>query len=63
MEMLGGMFVLGLVAAAHLPANQAKSQMDPGVAQQQAFFAASATRGDVLDLVQMSALVSHGGTL
>jgi hypothetical protein len=31
MEMLGGVLVFRRIAAAHVPANQAQSQMDPGV--------------------------------
>jgi hypothetical protein len=38
--MLGGVFVLGIVAAAHVSADLAQAQMDPGVSHLQAFLAA-----------------------
>jgi hypothetical protein len=42
MEMFSGVFVLGRIAAAHMAANQALPQMDPGIAHLQAFLAALA---------------------
>lgn len=36
-EVLGGMFVLGRVAATHMAAFQAQAKMDPGIAQLNAF--------------------------
>jgi hypothetical protein len=32
MKMRGGMFVLGGIAAAHMPANEAQAQIHPGIA-------------------------------
>ena len=50
-KMLGGMFVLRGIAATHVAAFKAKSQMDPGVAHFQTLFAALGVRGDLLDFV------------
>src|SRR5713226_606811 len=58
-EVLRGMPVLRLVAAADMAAAQAQSQVDPGVAGLQALLAAIGVRGDVSDLVQVRALDRH----
>jgi hypothetical protein len=42
MKMLGGMFVLGRIAASNMSASQALAQMHPGIAHFQALFAALA---------------------
>jgi hypothetical protein len=56
---LGGVLVLGRVAAPHMSAFQAQPQMDPSVSK----FDASLTNMDFsvrdLDLVEMSARVRH----
>jgi hypothetical protein len=39
-EVLGGVFVFGGVAAANVAAGEAETEMDPGVAHFEAFFAA-----------------------
>jgi hypothetical protein len=42
MEMLGGVLVLGGIAAAHVPTDETFPQVDPGVADFEAFLAAFA---------------------
>jgi len=54
-EMFGGVFIRRLVAAAHVPANPADTQMDPPIASLQAFFTAFSARFDIFDLVEMGA--------
>jgi hypothetical protein len=49
---LGGVLVLGTVAAAHVAARQAQPQVDPGVAHFQAFFAAGGFRLHIPDLTR-----------
>ncbi len=39
LKMLGGMLVLRIVTAAHMAADQAQAQVDPGIADRQAFLA------------------------
>jgi hypothetical protein len=39
MEMLGGMFILGRIAASHVTTLQAQAQVNPGVAHLQTFLA------------------------
>jgi len=46
-EVLGGVFVFGVVAAAHMTALEADSQVNPGVAHLQAFLAAPRVAGEV----------------
>jgi len=53
MEVFGGVFVLGRIAAAHVAANQAFPQMDPGIAHLQAFLAALAAGFDLPDFSQV----------
>jgi len=53
MEMLGGVPVLRGIAASHVPASQAKPQVDPFVAHFHAFFANMLVSGFKLDLVQV----------
>lgn len=55
MEVLGGVFVPGRIAAAHVPALETQAQMNPGVAHLQAFFASFAGGFDIADLIQVSA--------
>jgi hypothetical protein len=45
MKMLGGVGVLGGVAAPHMSADETFTQMDPGIAHLQAFFAPFAAGG------------------
>jgi hypothetical protein len=59
-EVLGGVLVLGRIAAAHVSAGQAKTQMDPVIADLQAIFAAVGGWFDLVNLVEMSALGGHG---
>jgi hypothetical protein len=55
-KMLGGVFVLGGIATAHLAAYHAQAQVNPGVADFDAFFADMFIGGFDLDLIQMLAL-------
>jgi hypothetical protein len=57
MEVLGGMPVLRIIAAADMAANQAHTQVHPGITGFQAIFTALCTGRNILDLVQMGALV------
>src|SRR4029077_4221264 len=67
MEVLGRMLVFRRVAAAHVAAFQAQSQMDPAISHLQALLAAASVRRDLTDLIQMRAschvLSSRGQTL
>src|SRR3954452_14292079 len=59
-EMLGGVLVLGVVATADVAADHAQSQMDPGIADGEAFLAPlRCTRRDLLDLIEMGAGTAH----
>ena len=58
-EMLGGMLVLRRIAAAHVAAATAETQMDPGVAHFEAFLAAMGSRPDVAHLIEMCASTLH----
>jgi hypothetical protein len=59
MEVLGGMLVFAGIAAAHVPALQAKAQVYPAIAACQALFTAVGFGRYVLDMVQMRT-VRHG---
>jgi len=59
-EMFGGVFVLRGIAAAHVPARQAQSQVNPVVPHSQAFLAAFRVRLNIVDLVHVSAFVHSG---
>jgi hypothetical protein len=59
MEVLGGVLILGRIAAAHLAAYQAQSQMHPGVAYLQAFLASAFVGVFEFDLIEMFAGSSH----
>ena len=59
MEVFGGMLILGRVAAAHLAANQAQPQMNPGVADLQALLASAFVGVFDFDLIEMFAGSSH----
>src|SRR5215210_4304668 len=58
-EVLGRVFVLGVVATSYVSADQALPKMDPGVAHLQALLAAVRARLYVLDLVQVRAVRRH----
>jgi hypothetical protein len=53
MEMLGGMLILGVIAAANMPAYFAEAQMHPGIAHFQAFLTPFRVRGYVTNLIEM----------
>jgi hypothetical protein len=58
MVVLGGMFVLGGITTADVPATQAQAKVHPPVARPQTLFATSSMRFDVPDLIEMGTL-SH----
>jgi hypothetical protein len=60
MKMFCGVFVFGRVAATDMAANQAEAQVHPAVAHLQTFFAALGFGLYVLDLIEMSTIISHG---
>jgi hypothetical protein len=49
-EVRRGMLVLGVVAAADVPARKAETQVNPAIPHRQAFFAALAARANFLNL-------------
>jgi hypothetical protein len=53
--MLGGVFVFRIIAAADVPTDQAKPQMNPGIAHLQAFLAALAAGFDLSNFTEMFA--------
>jgi|SRR6516162_11223152 hypothetical protein len=55
MEVFGGVFVFGGIAAADVSAFKAKAKMNPGVAHSQTFFATIGVRGDFVDMRKMRA--------
>jgi len=57
---LGGVAVLGVVAAAEMAACRAHPQMHPPIAHLQALHASVARGRDILDLIKMSAVISYG---
>ncbi len=60
-EVLGGMFILRLIAASDVPADQTDPQMDPPIAHRQTLFAAPRTWRDLLNLIQVRArYITHG---
>src|ERR1700761_9140280 len=58
-EMLGGVFVLGLIAAADMPASAADAQMQPFVAHLETFLASQRAGRDFPDRIQMRAPRCH----
>ena len=56
MKVLGGVFVLRLIAASHFAAHHAHPQMNPGGAKFDALFANVFVGGRDLDLIEMLAL-------
>src|SRR5262249_26245687 len=59
MEMLGGVLVLGRIAATDMAASPAQAQMQPHITALQAFLAAQRAGRDVADRVQMRAAVGR----
>lgn len=56
MEVFGGVFILGRIAAANMPAFKAEAQVYPCISDFQAVLAAVCARGDLSYLVKMCAL-------
>ena len=54
-KMLGGMFILGRIAAADLAANHAEPQVDPVVANFQTLFTPARVRFYILNLIHVCA--------
>ena len=59
-EMLGGVLVLGIVAAADVAAGAAQPKMHPGVAHGKAFLAAGGVGRAGKDELEMTAFRCHG---
>jgi hypothetical protein len=57
--MLGGVFVLRGIAAAHVAVGHAQAQMHPAITEIQAFLAAGGVRADVANRIEMGALRDH----
>jgi len=59
-EMFGGMFILGIVAAADMPTDQTDPQVNPSVTHFEAFLTAVNVCGHVLNLIEMcTSDISH----
>ena len=58
-EMGGGVFVPGIVAAAHVPAGHAQPQMDPAVSSPKTILATVPAGGDLPDLIEVAAPWRH----
>jgi hypothetical protein len=52
-EMLGGMLVLGRIAAAHVPTSETQAQVNPRIAGLNTVFAHMLFRFSDLDLIKM----------
>jgi hypothetical protein len=59
MEMFGGMFVLRRITAAHVPADHAHPQVNPGVSKFDALFTDVSVCGRNFDPIQMLAFLCH----
>lgn len=59
MEVFGGVFILRRVTAAHMPADKAQTQVNPGIASLNAVFAHMLVGLSNLDLVQVSTFFRH----
>jgi hypothetical protein len=57
--MLGGVLVLGIVAAADMTTDETDTQMHPGIPDFQTILTAICTRGDLSYLVKMTTLFCH----
>lgn len=55
---LACMPILGIVAAADVPASSAQAKMNPGVAHGETFLAAVPARGDGLERTEVRALLT-----
>jgi len=55
MEVFRGMLILRIIAAAHLPADHAHPQVDPGITNPQAFQTTIPTGLDIRDLISVGA--------
>jgi len=62
MKVFGGVFVLGRIAAADVPATQAQAQMDPGVAHLETLFASAGVGFHIANLIGVSTAF-HVGSL
>jgi hypothetical protein len=58
-KVLGGVLVLGRIATADVPAFETQTQVDPGIPHLETFFAALATRSDLLDFFLMTTRFRH----
>jgi hypothetical protein len=58
-KVFGGVFVLGRVAAADVPADEAHAQMDPGIAELHAVLANMCRRFSYFDLIEVSTFFWH----
>ena len=58
-KVFGGVFVLGRVAAADIPADQAHTQMDPGIAELNAVLTNMFVRFSYFDLIEVSTFFWH----
>ena len=58
-EMLGGMLILRIVAAADMTTDETETQMHPGITYFQAILAAIGARCDLSYLVKMTTLFCH----
>jgi hypothetical protein len=62
MKVFGGVFVLGGIAAADVPATQTQAQVDPGIANLKAVFASARVGFHVANLIGVGTAF-HGGSL
>jgi hypothetical protein len=62
-KMFSGVFVLGRIAAAHVPARHTHAQVNPRVAEFYAFFANMRIRGCDFYLIQVLAFLCHLSSL
>jgi hypothetical protein len=58
-KVFGGMLVLGRVATGRMSANQAHTQVDPGIASLNAVFTDMLARLPYFDLIKVSAFLRH----
>jgi len=54
-EVLGGMLILRVITATHVPTDHADAQIYPGIAHTQAFQAALSAGQDILNLIPVAA--------
>jgi hypothetical protein len=58
-EVLGGVLVLGRIAAADMPADEAQAKMDPGISHLHAFLTDMSRGVAKLDLIEVGAFFLH----